>query len=253
VKIVVLVKQVPDTWGERTLDSSTGWVNRDGENVIDEINERALEVALSLKDADKSAEVIAMTMAPDNVADSLKKALAMGCDSAIHVSDPALAGADASVTAAVLSAAIRTVNPDLVIAGNESTDGRGGLVPSMIAEHLKIGHLGMLASIDVSSSSVSGIRLLEDGTQEVTCSLPAVISVNESNPDARFPSFKGIMGAKKKPVTVLTCSDLGIDVTSATTVLSSSARPPRQAGTKIVDDGTAATQLADYLTFHRLI
>lgn len=254
MKIVVLMKQVPDTWGDRKLDTTTGWVDRGGENVIDEINERALEVALSYKDSDKSAEVIVMTMAPGDVSESLKKALAMGCDSAVHINDVTLAGADAGLTAATLAAAIRELSPELVVAGNESTDGRGGIVPSMIAEHLGFAHLGMLGSIDITGSSVSGVRLLEDGTQQVHANLPAVISVNESNPDARFPSFKGIMGAKKKPVANKTASELTSAIPAgSTSVLSTAVRPARSAGIKVTDDGSAAEQLADFLVSNRLI
>lgn len=254
MKIVVLMKQVPDTWGERKLDTSTGWVDRGGDNVIDEINERALEVALSYKDSDKSAEVIVITMAPGDVSESIKKALAMGCDSAVHINDASLAGADAGLTAATLAAAIKELSPDLVVAGNESTDGRGGIVPSMIAEHLGFAHLGMLGSIDITGSSVSGTRLLEDGTQQVQANFPAVISVNESNPDARFPSFKGIMGAKKKPVANKTAGDLGSTAPAGSTaVLKTTVRPAREAGIKVTDDGTAAEQLADFLVSNRLI
>lgn len=255
MKIVVLVKQVPDTWGERALDTTSGWVDRvSGDQVLDEINERAIEVALAYKDSDKSAEIIAVTMAPDNVAESLKKALAMGCDSAVHINDNALAGADARLTAAALTAAVAALNPDLVIAGNESTDGRGGVVPSMIAELLEMPHLGSLGDISISSDSVSGVRQLEDGTQNVTAPLPAVISINESNPDARFPSFKGIMGAKKKPVNVSALADLNVSTPeNLVSILSTTVRPPRQAGTKVVDDGTAATQLAEFLATNRLI
>ena len=254
MKIVVLMKQVPDTWGERTLDLATGWVDRGGDNVIDEINERALEVALSYKDSDKSAEVIVMTMAPGDVSESLKKALAMGCDSAVHITDVALAGADAAYTAAALSAALKDLGPDLVIAGNESTDGRGGIVPSMIAEHLEIAHLGMLGNITINETTVAGVRLLEDCTQEVHAALPAIISVNESNPDARFPSFKGIMGAKKKPVTSKSLAELSLTKPAgSTTILSTAARPARTAGTKITDDGTAGEQLAEFLASNRVI
>jgi len=254
MKIVVLMKQVPDTWGERKLDLSTGWADRSGDNVIDEINERALEVALTIADADKSSEVVVVTMAPGDVSESLKKALAMGCASAVHIVDDQLAGADVALTAAALAAAVRELHADLVVAGNESTDGRGGVVPSMIAEHLGLPHLGQLGQIEVSGLTVSGLRQLDEGTQRVHAELPAVISVNESNPDARFPSFKGIMGAKKKPVETRTLADLGVSAPGAKTAVASTvARPPRSAGTKVVDDGTAATQLADFLVSSRLV
>lgn len=255
MKIVVLMKQVPDTWGDRRLDLTSGWVARDSvDAVIDEINERALEAALTVAESNTGAEVVVMTMSPGDVAESLKKALAMGCDSAVHICDDALAGADSARTAAVLAAAIRAQGADLVVAGNESTDGRGGVVPAMIAEHLGLPHLGMLGDIDVDGSTVSGTRRIDGGTQKVHAPLPAVISVNESNPDARFPSFKGIMGAKKKPVTVLSLADLDVTLPAgSSTVLSTTVRPARAAGTVVTDDGTAAEQLADFLVSNRLV
>ncbi len=255
MKIVVLMKQVPDTWGDRSLDLTTGWVDRTSDaQVIDEISERALEVALSYKDGDKATEVIVLTMGPADVTDSLRKALAMGCDSAVHVLDDALAGSDVAATATMLSAVLRELNADLIIAGNESTDGRGGLVPAMIAEHLGLPHLGMLGSIEVSASSVSGMRLVEEGTQSVQATLPAVISVNESTPDARFPSFKGIMGAKKKPVAQRSVAQLAVSLLAASTVVvSTTVRPARSAGIKIIDDGTAGDQIAAFLAENRLI
>jgi electron transfer flavoprotein beta subunit len=255
VKIVVLMKQVPDTWGDRRLDLTSGWVDRESvDAVIDEINERALEAALTAAESNSGDEVVVMTMAPGDVAESLKKALAMGCDSAVHICDDALAGADSARTAAVLAAAIRAQGADLIVAGNESTDGRGGVVPAMIAEHLGLPHLGMLGDIDVDGSTVTGLRRIDGGTQKVHAPLPAVISVNESNPDARFPSFKGIMGAKKKPVDVLSLADLDVTLpVGSSAVLSTTVRPARAAGTVVTDDGTAAEQLADFLVSNRLV
>lgn len=173
MKIVVLMKQVPDTWGDRKLDLTTGWVDRDSSApVIDEINERALEAALTAAEDNKGAEVVVVTMAPGDVSESLKKALAMGCDAAIHICDDLLAGADAGKTSAVLAGVIRAQGADLVVAGNESTDGRGGVVPAMIAEHLGMPHLGMLGSIEVSDSVVRGVRRIDGGSQNVHADLP---------------------------------------------------------------------------------
>jgi electron transfer flavoprotein beta subunit len=254
VKIVVLMKQVPDTWGDRKLDASTGWVDRSAtDTVIDEINERAIEAALTTAEELGDSEVIVVTMSPDDVSESLKKALAMGCGSAIHVRDDALAGADSAKTAAVLAAVIRPLGADLVFAGNESTDGRGGVVPSMIAEHLGVPHLGM-GDITFSDGRIHGVRRVDGGSQRVHAPVPAVVSVNESNPDARFPSFKGIMGAKKKPITVMTLGELTLDLPAGSSrVLSTVERPARAAGTVVTDDGTAADQLADFLVANRLI
>lgn len=255
MKIVVLMKQVPDTWGERKLNLSTGWVDRSAvDAVIDEINERAIDVALTLAESTSGSEVVVMTMSPADVGESLKKALAMGCDAAVHICDDALAGADAGKTAAVLAAAIRSLDADVVVAGNESTDGRGGVVPAMIAEHLGIPHLGMLGDIEADGGRIRGTRRVDGGYQRVSAAMPSVISVNESNPDARFPSFKGIMGAKKKPITVLRLADLTIDTPKgSSTVVSTTERPPRSAGIVITDEGDAAEQLADFLMANRLI
>jgi electron transfer flavoprotein beta subunit len=258
VKIVVLVKQVPDTWGERRLDLDTGWLDRaSGDAVIDEIDERALEVALSYQDAN-DAEVVALTMGPDSAKDMLRKALAMGADSAIHIVDDQLAGADAMRTSRVIAAALTKFGFDLVIAGNESTDGRGGVIPTLVAEHLGMPQATFLNSVAITAGSVSGERGTENGTMSVRAPLPAVISVTERSAEPRFPSFKGIMRAKRKPIEVWTLGDLGLDAASTagsghSVIVSTSERPARSAGTKIVDDGTAGVALADFLAAGHLI
>ncbi|MGM7775839.1 electron transfer flavoprotein subunit beta/FixA family protein [Arthrobacter sp. KNU-44] len=256
MKIVVLVKQVPDTEEERRLNLETGRLDRAaGESVADEINERALEVALRYKDGDKKGtEVIALTMGPEGARDALRKALSMGADSAVHVLDDALDGADIARTAAVLAAAIKHTGFDLLVAGNESTDGRGGVVPAMVAEHLGLPLLPSLKSVDISEASVSGEVALENGSLAVSASLPAVLSVTERAAEARFPNFKGIMTAKRKPVATLSLADLGLEpVAPAAVVLSTSERPARTAGKKIYDDGNAGNELADFLAAGRLI
>jgi electron transfer flavoprotein beta subunit len=253
MKIVVLVKQVPDTWGARTLDTTTGRLDRGASDaVIDEIGERAIEVALQAKDADKSTEVVVLTMGPSGAKDVLTKGLQMGADSAVHVIDDALAGADMMRTATVLAAAIRRLSPDLVVAGNESTDGRGGMVPAMIAELLGQPHLGNLDTVELVDG-VRGQRSVENGTMDVAAALPAIVSVSERVAEPRFASFKGIMAAKKKPVEQLTAADLDSATAAESMVLITTERPARTAGTRITDDGTAATQLAEYLAAARLI
>ena len=159
MKIIVLVKQVPDTDEERRLDLTSGVLDRGaGENVADEISERALEVALRYKDAHKETQVVVLSMGPGSVTKALRKSLSMGADSAIHVQDDALSGADAGWTAAVLAEAAKQAGFDLVVAGNESTDGRGGVVPAMIAEHLGLPHLSFLNAVDISENVISGER-----------------------------------------------------------------------------------------------
>lgn len=255
MKIVVLIKQVPDTAEERTLDPVTGRLVRDGAaNIVDEINERALEVALRIKDAEKSTEVVVLTMGPEEAAKAVRKALSMGADAGIHVLDDSLAGADATRTAAVLAAALRTTDADVILAGNESTDGRGGVVPAMVAEHLGLPLVGSLAAVELGPDRVSGERQGEHGTLTVSAALPAVVTVTERTAEARFPNFKGILTAKRKPVTTLSVGELEVPVNPArTVVLTSSERPARVAGRKIVDDGTAGTLLADYLIENRLV
>ena len=254
MKIVVLVKQVPDTGEERILDASTGRVDRDANDpVIDEISERALEAALSVKDLDKSTEVVVLSMGPADASKAIRKALSMGADSGIHILDDALEGADATLTAQVLAAALRNADADLVITGNESTDGRGGVVPAMIAERLNIPLLGSLSTVNIDPSRISGQRRNDEGTQEVSADLPAIISVTESFAEARFPNFKGIMGAKRKPVSTLAAAELGVNAMARTSISSVETRAPRSAGTTIIDEGQAAAQLVDFLTTNRLI
>ena len=258
MKIVVLVKQVPDTEEERKLDLVSGVLDRGAsERIIDEVNERALEVALLYKDSNTGAEVVALSMGPESVTQSLRKALSMGADSAMHVRDDVLAGSDASRTAAVLAAALRNTHFDLVVAGNESTDGRGGVVPAMIAEHLGLPHLTFLNSIEISDAGVSGVRASEDGTLSVHAALPAVISVTERAAEARFPSFKGMMTAKKKLLEMISLSQLGFDPAfarmSSSVVVSTSERPARTTGKTIVDKGTAGVELAEFLAVGHLI
>ncbi|MDH6237437.1 electron transfer flavoprotein subunit beta/FixA family protein [Cryobacterium sp. CG_9.6] len=259
MKIVVLVKQVPDTWGDRKLNTQTGLVDRDAvDRVIDEIGERALELALSYRDSHKGTEVVVLSMGPASVTTALRKALSMGADSAIHVLDDSLIGADVGWTAQVLAAAIARADCDLVVGGNESTDGRGGVIPAMIAEHLGRPYLGCVTAVDVTDSQVSAERSTESGLLRAHCALPAVISVTESMPEARFPNFKGILTAKKKPLEVLTLGNLGLDPASSfaparSVVVTTSARPARSAGTITVDTGNAGVELADFLAAERLI
>lgn len=257
MKIVVLIKQVPDTYGERRL-TPQGLVDREASDaIIDEISERALEVALQQKDADKSTEIVVLSMGPDTVTASLRKALSMGADSAIHVLDDSLAGSDTGLTAATLAAAVRSIDGvDLVVAGDASTDGRGGVIPAMIAEHLGMSCLAAVDGLTVGST-VSGTQATESGTRTVHASLPAIVSITESAAEARFPNFKGIMTAKRKPLTVLSLSDLGVDSAfpglARSVVVTATERPARAAGRKVIDEGSAADELVEFLAAERLI
>lgn len=256
MKILVLVKQVPDTYGERHLATDTGRVVRAGvENVIDEVGERALEVALTYKDS-AGADVTAVTMGPASATEALKKALGMGADDAIHIVDDALAGSDLGRTSEVISAVAKSRGFDLVIAGNESTDGRGGVLPAMLAERLGVAHATHLNSVEITESGISGVRQTDDGTLEVSAALPAVISITERGPEPRFPSFRGLMKAKKKPTETLGLGSVAVESEAAgrSEIVSAAARPPREAGVKITDDeGDSAAQLIEYLVANRVL
>ncbi|GAA3199157.1 electron transfer flavoprotein subunit beta/FixA family protein [Microbacterium terregens] len=258
MKIVVLVKEVPDTYGDRKLSLETGLADRAAsETVLDEIGERALEVALSYADKNADAEIVVLSMAPAGSAATVRKGLAMGAGSAVHVADEGLVGADLGLTAEVLAAAVRRTGFDLVIAGNVSTDGSGGVMASMVAELLDVPAATALNSVVIGDGTVSGERASDAATMRVSAALPAVISITERLPDARFPNFKGIMAAKKKPFETLSLADLAIEPEDAgasrSIVLGLSEKPPRQAGTKIVDEGDAGQKLAEFLVQNRLV
>ncbi len=257
MKIVVLVKEVPDTYGDRKLNLETGLADRGAsEKVLDEIGERAVEVALKYADANPDTEIVVVSAAPEDAAATIRKGLAMGASSALQVADEGLLGADMGLTAEVLAAAIRRVEPDLVIAGNQSTDGGGGMVATMVAELLDYPQLTNLHAIEIAADSVSGTRASDGATMQVTAPLPAVVSITEALPDARFPNFKGIMAAKKKPFETVSLADLGIDPedhsASRSIVMGLSEKPPREAGVKIVDEGDAGEKLAEFLIQNRL-
>ncbi|GAA1000213.1 electron transfer flavoprotein subunit beta/FixA family protein [Subtercola frigoramans] len=251
MRIVVLVKEVPDTYGDRTLDRETGLADRSAsERVLDEIGERATEVAVSYAEKNPGTEVVVMSMGPETVTTTLRKGLAMGATSAVHIFDDRLKGADLTLTAEVLARAIDTTGFDLVISGNLSTDGTAGMLPAMVAELLGVGHATNLERVEISEHGVSGDRVSDTGTMHVSGALPAVISITEQLPDARFPNFKGIMAAKKKPFSTLSLAELGVDAEAdlpRSIVVAVAEKTPRLAGVKIVDEGDGGQQIADFL------
>jgi electron transfer flavoprotein beta subunit len=257
MKIAVLLKEVPDTYGERILNLETGLADRAAsEAVLDEIGERALEAALTYSDNNPGTEITVLTMGPESAQATLRKGLSMGATNAIHILDENLAGADLSLTAQVLANAVRQGEYDVVLTGNLSTDGNGGVLPALIAEHLGLAHLTGLKDLTLDTTSASGTRTVDAGDMSLKASLPAVVSITEALPAGRFPSFKGLMAGKKKPLEVVTAADLGINVADESVgrsiVISIAQRPARAAGTKIVDEGTAAEQLVEFLVANRL-
>lgn len=258
MRIAVLVKEVPDTYSERVLREDTGLTDRQhSEAVLDEIGERALELALRYADRVPDTEVILVSMGPAGAETSLRRGLAMGATSVVHIADERLDGADLRLTAEVLAAAIRSAEVDLVVAGNRSTDGAGGVIPAMLAELLQLPALTSLVSVEIAPTRVDGVRQIEGGTAVVGAELPAIVSVVESLPDPRFPGLKGIMAAKRKPYRVVGLDELGIDPghpdEPRSIVIAASRKPARGAGTKVVDEGDGGSRIADFLIENRLV
>jgi electron transfer flavoprotein beta subunit len=263
MNIVVLVKQVPDTYSERKLADADHTLDRDAADaVLDEINERAVEEALLIKEAqDGDSTVTVVSVGPERATEAIRKALSMGADAAVHVLDPTLHGADVLQTAKVLAKAIGTIdNVDLVIAGNESTDGVAGAVPAIVAELLGLPQLTHARKVELSGTTLTVEReTADEGLVKLEASLPALVSVSEKINEPRYPSFKGIMAAKKKPVSTLTVADLGIDggevglANAWSTVLEAAPKPPRSGGQKVEDEGDGGTKIAEFLVSQKLI
>jgi electron transfer flavoprotein beta subunit len=261
--IVVLIKQVPDTWSERKLSDGDFTLDREAADaVLDEINERAVEEALLIKEkeGDAAGTVTVLTAGPERATEAIRKALSMGADKAVHLLDPGLHGSDMVQTGWALARALGAIEgTELVIAGNEATDGTGGAVPAIIAEYLGLPQLTHLRKVNVEGGKVTGERETDEGVFTVEASLPAVISVNEKINEPRFPSFKGIMAAKKKEVTTLTLAEIGVEAdevglaNAGSKVLSSTPKPPKTAGEKITDEGEGGKKIAEYLVAQKLI
>jgi electron transfer flavoprotein beta subunit len=234
MNVIVCVKQIPDPALPGELDPSTNTLKRDGKLILDESDSYGVEMALQLVDA---------------AGGGLRTALAMGAASAVLVSDPSLAGADALTTAKVLAAATKKAgDADLVIAGTESSDGYTGTVPEQMAEVLGLPSVTFAKTIAVEDGTLKVDRQTEAGYDEVTCSLPAVVSVTAGVVEPRYPSFKGIMAAKSKPVENTTAADLGVDVVSWGQQISAvEDAPAREAGEVIEDDGESFNRIVEFL------
>ncbi|RJQ71891.1 electron transfer flavoprotein beta subunit/FixA family protein [Pseudonocardiaceae bacterium YIM PH 21723] len=261
MNIVVLVKQVPDTYSERKLTDADFTLDRDAADaVLDEINERAVEEALLIKERD-GGEVTVVSMGPDRTTDAIRKALSMGADKAVHLNDAALHGSCAVQTAKALAKVIGAVEGvDLIITGNEATDGRTGAIPAMIAEVLGLPALTHARKVEIADGTVKIEReTADEGLTFAEAALPAVVSVNEKINEPRYPSFKGIMAAKKKPVTTLTLADAGIDASevglanATSSVVEAAPKPPRSGGQKVTDEGDGGSKIVEYLVSQKLV
>lgn len=260
--IAVLIKQVPDTWSERKLTEGDFTLDREAADaVLDEINERAVEEALLIKEREGGDSVVTVVSAgPEKATEAIRKALSMGADKAVHLLDPGMHGSDAIQTGWALARALGQVEGvELVIAGNEATDGRSGAVPAIIAEYLGLPQLTHLRKLTVEGGTIKGERETDEGVFEVEAQLPAIVSVTEKINEPRFPSFKGIMAAKKKEITVLTLADIGVEAdevgvaNAGSTVLSSTPKAAKTAGEKITDEGEGGTKVAEFLVAQKII
>jgi electron transfer flavoprotein beta subunit len=260
--IVVLIKQVPDTWSERKLSEGDWTLDREAADaVLDEINERAVEEALLIKEKEGGdSTVTVLTAGPTRATEAIRKALSMGADKAVHLVDEGMHGSDMVQTGWALARALGTIEgTELVIAGNEATDGTGGAVPAIIAEYLGLPQLTHVRKLSVEGGKVTAERETDDGLFTLEASLPAVVSVNEKINEPRFPSFKGIMAAKKKEVTTLTLAEIGVEAdevgvaNAGSKVLASTPKPPKAAGEKVTDEGEGGKKVAEYLVAQKII
>jgi electron transfer flavoprotein beta subunit len=267
LKIVVLVKHVPDAQFDRHITGPGNTTDRE-ESILSELDEYALEAALQLAEErggpKAGNEVIALSMGPSGAVNAVKKSLQIGAYSGVHLSDDALAGSDAAATSLALSAAIRHISADgrpvdLVLTGMASTDGETSLIPAQLAERLSFPQVTFASSLEVAGGQVTARRDAGAFSETVEAQLPAVVSVTDQINEPRYPNFKGILAAKKKKIASLTLADIGVDASqvglagSWTVVESAEARPPRTAGTIITDDGDAGIKLVDFLAAQKLL
>jgi electron transfer flavoprotein beta subunit len=253
------VKYVPDATGDRRFADDTTTDRESVDGLLSELDEYGVEQALRIAEASGDAEVTVLTVGPDDAKDALRKALSMGADKAVHVNDDDIHGSDVIGTSAVLAKALEKTGYDLVVCGMASTDGTMGVLPALLAERLGVPQVTLLSEVSVENGTVTGRRDGDAATEQLEASLPAVVSVTDQSGEARYPSFKGIMAAKKKPVESLDLDDLGIEADEVglagawTAVDAIAARPPRTAGTVVKDEGEGGKQLAGFLASQKFI
>ena len=258
VKIAVCVKQVPDATVHKRLDPSTNRLDRSGEGTLNATDVNAVEEALRVKDA-HGGDVVVVSLGPEKAMESLRKALAMGADRAVLVSDPGAAGSDLLATSYALAKALEREAADLVLFGQQSSDADGAVLWAAVADRLRRPMVSQVAELTVEGDSLKGKRQTEFGYDVISAPLPAVVAVSDAINEPRYPSLRGIMGAKSKPQEVVALSDVGVeedrvgDSGSRTTVRSLAPPPPKSGQVRIEDDGSAAEKIVEYLAEKRLI
>ena len=256
--IVVAVKYVPDATADRKFNADST-VDREGvDGLLSELDEYAVEQALQIIEAGEG-EVTVLTVGPADAADAVRKALQMGADKGVHVVDDAVHGSDVFATAKILAEAIKKLEHDLVIFGMSSTDGATGVVPSLVADILGVPAVTFGGALTLEGDSVTISRDGDTATLEIRASLPAVVSVTDQTDEARYPSFKGIMAAKKKEVVEWSLADLGLEAGSVgldaawSKVESNEPRPPRTAGEIVTDEGDGGVKLVEFLASKKFV
>jgi electron transfer flavoprotein beta subunit len=259
VKIVVLVKEVPEASARTRIDPGSLRLDRSGTATLNPFDTHALEEGLRVNEAQGEGEVVAVMMAPASAADSLRKALAIGADRAVHVADDALAGSDLVATARALAKVVERESPDLVLLGQQGSDSDGAVLWSALADLLQLPVVSQAASLELADGKATVKRQTEYGYDVIEAPLPCVVAVSDAINDPRYPSLKGIMGAKKKPYEELAIADLGLsadevgEAGSRTAVLALAEPPSRGESMRIEDDGTAAEKVLAYLGERKLI
>jgi electron transfer flavoprotein beta subunit len=253
MKIAVCVKAVPDAAPGRRLDPATGRLDRSGELALSDYDTHPIEEALRLRDAAGDGEVVVVSMGPAKTIDSLRKALAMGADRAVLIADEALEGSDLVGTSRVLAAALEREEPELVLFGQQSADGDGACLWAAVAERLRRPAISQVAALTVADGAVTGKRQTEFGYETIRAPLPAIVAVTDAINEPRYPSLKGIMGAKSKPQEVLSAPEVGGATAPLTSVLELRPPPARGESLKIEDDGSAAEAIVEFLVERRLV
>ena len=258
MKIAVCVKQVPDATATRRIDAATNRLDRTGEGALNATDVNAIEEALRIKEA-RGGEVAVVSLGPEKAMESLRKALAMGADRAVLVADDAAAGSDLVATSYALAKALEREDADLILFGQQSSDADGAVLWAAVADRLRRPMVSQVAALTVEDAAVVGKRQTEFGYDVIRAPLPAVVAVSDAINEPRYPSLKGIMGAKSKPQETLSLADAGIDTErvgatgSRTTVRALHPPPAKSDQLKIEDDGTAAEKIVAYLAEKRLI
>ncbi len=249
MNVIVCVKQIPDPALPASLDPTTKTLKRDGKLILDESDSYGVEMALQLVGKAGGGEVSLVSMAPNGETSGMRTALAMGAAKGVLVSDPALQGTDALTTAKILAAAVQKLGgADLIIAATESSDGYTGTVPEQLAEVLGLPSITFAKTVAIDGTNLKVNRQTEAGFDEVSCTLPALVSVTAGVVEPRYPSFKGIMAAKSKPVDTVTTADLGVEAVSwAQQIVSVEDAPAREAGEIIEDDGESFNKIVEFL------